>query len=598
MWPFGKKAEDETPGTANPASAGEDAAKKAAAAVMGAASDAESAAGSIFKDEAKDEAAKPEPGAMRGFDPTALERAAKAARELQDLKFAPEAINIAKLKEERRGKQADAEAESMKARQKAFEVEQSRVQEQERRQTLQQDHKLKQEQAYYQDQLARKRHQDELNAQRAMKEQQLKREEEFQLRVEGMKRQTAEYEAKLRKDTERARVEAEMAGKADQERKNWDLHMQRSQMQAKEMRTTVLESVRESGRIIGDGVNGFLHDREKLGTTVGLFTMLAVGIYGARVGTGVLGRYVEARMGKPPLVRETSRRSPLETIRSPISSIRRLAGGSGNALDGVVVEPKLQDRLSTLAVTTRNTKNNGAPYRHAMLHGPPGTGKTLFAKKLAQASGMDYAILTGGDIAPLGREAVTEMHKLFDWANTSRRGVVVFIDEADAFLRKRTESNLSEDARNALNAFLYRTGTESKNFMVVYATNEPEQLDWAINDRTDELVPFTLPGPAERETMLKMYFDKLIVNNTKSASTGMFGGPKQITVDGVDDAQLTAIAQKLNGFSGREISKLVIGWQAAAYGTSDAVLNKALVDRVLDNSLEQHMTKMKWEGRD
>lgn len=43
-------------------------------------------------------------------------------------------------------------------------------------------------------------------------------------------------------------------------------------------------------------------------------------------------------------------------------------------------------------------------------------------QKLAMHSGMDYAIMTGGDVAPMGREGVTAMHKVFDWANTSRRG--------------------------------------------------------------------------------------------------------------------------------------------------------------------------------
>ena len=37
-------------------------------------------------------------------------------------------------------------------------------------------------------------------------------------------------------------------------------------------------------------------------------------------------------------------------------------------------------------------------------------------------SGMDYAIMTGGDVAPMGREGVTAMHKVFDWATTTRRG--------------------------------------------------------------------------------------------------------------------------------------------------------------------------------
>ena len=36
---------------------------------------------------------------------------------------------------------------------------------------------------------------------------------------------------------------------------------------------------------------------------------------------------------------------------------------------------------------------HGAPLRHAMLCGAPGTGKTLVAKRMAQQSGLDYAIM-------------------------------------------------------------------------------------------------------------------------------------------------------------------------------------------------------------
>lgn len=32
--------------------------------------------------------------------------------------------------------------------------------------------------------------------------------------------------------------------------------------------------------------------------------------------------------------------------------------------------------------------------------------------------------MTGGDVVPLGKEGVTAMHKVFDWANTSRKGSV------------------------------------------------------------------------------------------------------------------------------------------------------------------------------
>jgi len=76
-------------------------------------------------------------------------------------------------------------------------------------------------------------------------------------------------------------------------------------------------------------------------------------------------------------------------------------------------------------------------------------------------SGMDYAILTGGDVAPLGKDGVTEMHKVFDWATNSRKGLLLFVDEADAFLRKRSSELISENLRATLNAFLYRTGDQS-----------------------------------------------------------------------------------------------------------------------------------------
>ena len=51
-----------------------------------------------------------------------------------------------------------------------------------------------------------------------------------------------------------------------------------------------------------------------------------------------------------------------------------------------------------------------------MFFGPPGTGKTLFAKKLAMQSGLEYAVMVGSNIAPLGSDAVTELNKIFDWA--------------------------------------------------------------------------------------------------------------------------------------------------------------------------------------
>lgn len=52
--------------------------------------------------------------------------------------------------------------------------------------------------------------------------------------------------------------------------------------------------------------------------------------------------------------------------------------------------------------------------------------------------------------------------------------MILFIDEADAFLRNRKNNEMSEYMRHTINSFLYRTGTPSDNVIVVLATNAPE----------------------------------------------------------------------------------------------------------------------------
>ena len=43
--------------------------------------------------------------------------------------------------------------------------------------------------------------------------------------------------------------------------------------------------------------------------------------------------------------------------------------------------------------------------------------------------------MTGGDVAPMGRDGVTAMHKVFDWASTSRKGYVNHIFSFEFRLR-------------------------------------------------------------------------------------------------------------------------------------------------------------------
>lgn len=72
--------------------------------------------------------------------------------------------------------------------------------------------------------------------------------------------------------------------------------------------------------------------------------------------------------------------------------------------------------------------------------------------------------------------------------------MILFIDEADAFLRDRKDSDMSEYMRHTINSFLYRTGSPSDKVIIVMATNGPNQIDEAVHDRIDEVVGFGLPS--------------------------------------------------------------------------------------------------------
>uniref|UniRef100_A0A8C8ENI7 AAA+ ATPase domain-containing protein n=1 Tax=Oncorhynchus tshawytscha TaxID=74940 RepID=A0A8C8ENI7_ONCTS len=474
------------------------------------------------------------------FDPTGLERAAKSARELDRSRHAKEALDLARMQEQSVQLEHQSKVKEYEAALEQLKGEQIRLQAEEKRKTLTEETKQNQARAQYQDKLARQRYDDQVRQQQALNEENLRKQEESVTKQEAMRKATIEHEMALRHKNELLRVEAESAARAKVERENADLIREQIRLKAAEHRQTVLESIRTAGAVFGEGFHAFVSDWDKLTATVAGFTLLAVGVYSARNATGVIGRYIEALDISPAL-----------SLFPPLSVNKGL-------------------------------------YRNILMYGPPGTGKTLFAKKLALHSGMDYAIMTGGDVAPMGRDGVTAMHKVFDWASTSQRGLLLFVDEADAFLRKRSTETISEDLRSTLNAFLYRTGEQSNKFMLVLASNQPEQFDWAINDRIDEIVNFALPGLEERERLVRLYFDRFVLEPATL-------GRQRMKLAQFDYGQKCSnIAIRAEGMSGREISKLGVAWQAAAYSSEDGVLTEAMIDARVDDAVHQHAQKMDW----
>lgn len=441
-----------------------------------------------------------------------------------------------------------------------------------------------------QDEMERKRHQDQLAQHARAAEQQRQLQLQAVQQQEQQKQQTMQYQAQLDRETAVVRAKAEGKAAAEQERENRDIRDNQVIMRAKEDRMTRLDEIKLSVQLFRDTVADYATDWKRVGISIGIVTGLALGVYGARSGMNVVGKMLADRLGRPPLVRDTSRASP---VLNPLKALRRLfSKPSGDAMDGIVLNEAMAERLRDITISASQARQHGANFRHLMLYGPPGTGKTMFASSLAQQSGLDYAVIAGGDVGPLGPDAVTELHRVFDWGASSKKGMLLFVDEADAFLRKRGargDGSMSENMRNTLSTFLQRTGGASNTTMIVVATNEPAAMDYAVLDRMDEVVEFALPGEPERAALLGVYF--------RSAITNPIAARPVLVDDAVTalvEQNFGPLAAELDGFSGRQIMKLANAWQAAAYASPDNTLTMEMLQREVDIHRQQRQQSKSW----
>ena len=518
--------------------------------------------------------------------------------------------------EQTRLAELDAEKVHFELIQSQGDIERQQKMAEEQRNLMQEQAQKQAQVLRYEDELARKRMQTDHEAQRRHNVELVKMQEDSSVRkeqarrateeqIQSQQRQTERERAEIERETIRVKAMAEAEGRAHEAKLTED-HKRRMLMERMQgERDKWLAAINTTFGHIEGGLRALLTDRDKLVMTVGGATALAAGVYTTREGAKVTWGYINRILGQPSLIRESSMAkfpgsriisqaknrvlnySTMARAEKPVESQN---GGLGN----VILHPSLQKRIEHLARATSNTKVHQAPFRNMLFYGPPGTGKTMVAREIARKSGLDYAMMTGGDVAPLGPQAVTKIHEIFDWAKKSRKGLLLFIDEADAFLCERNSTHMSEAQRSALNALLFRTGDQSRDIVLVLATNRPGDLDSAVTDRIDEVIEFPLPGEEERLKLLKLYLNKYICTDNNGSKKGvLLKQTQKITVKDLSEDVLREAAKKTEGFSGREIAKLVAGVQAAVYGRPDCTLDSQLFKEIVDYKVVEHHQRLK-----
>ncbi|KAF7090618.1 hypothetical protein CFC21_093343 [Triticum aestivum] len=541
-----------------------------------------------------------------GFDPEELERGARALRQINGSRYAKLLFGLMQSQEETRLAEMAAEKVRHDIYWKVKEIEAKRKMGEEYRENLKQQSQIEAQRLRYEDELAKKRKQEEREAERrqdaelvrmqeigALKREQARRATEQKILEQEL--QTLKERAKNDRETNKENAISNAKAKAHEAKLTEDYERRMLVELMNGEREKWLAAINTTFQHIEGGLRTLLTDRSKLVMGIGGVTALAAGVYTTREGARVTWGYINRILGQPSLIRESSmRKFPLPGLKALKPSSASLSGGAG--FENVILHPSLKRRIEHLARATANTKSHDAPFRNMLFYGHPGTGKTLVAREMARKSGLDYAMMTGGDVAPLGSEAVTKIHEIFDWAKKSQKGLLLFIDEADAFLCERNSTHMSEAQRSALNALLFRTGDQSRDIVLVLATNRPGDLDAAITDRIDEVIEFPLPGEEERFQLLKLYLNNyMLKDDDKSSpwSTLLKKQPKKIHVRDISDDLLRDAARKIDGFSGREIAKLMASVQAAVYGSPDCILNPQLFSEVVEYKIAEHQQRMK-----
>lgn len=217
-------------------------------------------------------------------------------------------------------------------------------------------------------------------------------------------------------------------------------------------------------------------------------------------------------------------------------------------------------------------KHNLSAGGYTLLWGPPGTGKTTFARAVASQIGVPFFKVDSSELVNkyLG-ETAKEIKKVFSsvrqYAADNNTPVVLFIDEIDAFARKRESGETAAGAAvPALLQELQGFDTSSKNIIVIAATNVKDTLDSGVISRF-KCIHVPLPDFTARRALIELKLRDAY------------------RVDEADIAQidLDEAARRTDGLSGRDITKAVesLVHDIIMRDEKEATIDEPLNDRFL-----------------
>jgi transitional endoplasmic reticulum ATPase len=249
------------------------------------------------------------------------------------------------------------------------------------------------------------------------------------------------------------------------------------------------------------------------------------------------------------LMTQIEARSP--QVEDIVAAIRQIRGKGSMQVadmtwDDIVIPASLRESLENLGHNLKDAEKLQSmgiePPGGALLYGPPGTGKTQIARVLASQSGLGFLAAGTADLKAnfLGQSG-GRVQALFQKARTMAP-CILFLDEIDIIAPVRdgrSDDNLTVEIVGQLLQELDGISSRKGEIFLLCASNLIHRIDPAILQRLEEKIEIKLPDHASRVAILKLE----LKNKPVSADV-------QATID--------SLAQRTEGWSGRQLSKLVL----------------------------------------
>ncbi len=177
--------------------------------------------------------------------------------------------------------------------------------------------------------------------------------------------------------------------------------------------------------------------------------------------------------------------------------------------DVVLAEETRERVMEVLTIFTRPelARQVGIqPPAGVLLFGPPGTGKTTIAKAMASQIQASFYEMSAADLlSKWAGESEQRVAKLFTQARANRPSII-FIDEIDALLRRRSGDSNAKWEERVLSQFLRELDglKGGDGVLLVGATNRIDTIDEAVVGRRLEPVEVGLPDAPARLQLLQL----------------------------------------------------------------------------------------------